>query len=56
VIDVLPRWEYAVLSLIRASTVQSRLDEVGQNGWELVSVIPLDPMSTNVTLYLKREL
>lgn len=46
-------WEYATVPLIVHATKQI-LDQWGEDGWELVQVIP-GPDGTNLVAYLKRE-
>jgi hypothetical protein len=47
------KWEYATIPLIIHATKQI-LDQWGEDGWELVQVIP-GPNGTNPVAYLKRE-
>jgi hypothetical protein len=46
-------WEYATVPLISHITKQI-LDTWGEDGWELVTVIP-GPNPENLVAYLKRE-
>ena len=46
------KWEYATIPLIIHST-QAILDTWGDDGWELVAVIP-GPDGQNLVAYLKR--
>ncbi len=46
------QWEYVTVPLIVHSTKQI-LDQWGEDGWELVQVVPGD--SGNLVAYLKRE-
>lgn len=48
------RWEYATVPLLIHATKQI-LDTWGQDGWELVQVVP-GPNAENVVAYLKRPL
>ena len=45
-------WEYATIPLLIHST-KAILDTWGEEGWELVQVIP-GPDSSNLVAYLKR--
>jgi len=45
-------WEYATVPLLIHATKQI-LDTWGEDGWELVSVLP-GPSSDNLVAYLKR--
>lgn len=47
-------WEYATVPLLVHATKQI-LDTWGQDGWELVQVVP-GPNSENVVAYLKRPI
>jgi hypothetical protein len=47
------KWEYATVPLLVHVTKQI-LDNWGQDGWELVQVVP-GPNPENVVAYLKRE-
>lgn len=44
------KWEYKVLE----NVLPAELNILGQDGWELVSVVSRPPVG-NVTAYLKRE-
>ncbi|MGO0576476.1 DUF4177 domain-containing protein [Ornithinimicrobium panacihumi] len=46
------QWEYATVPLIIHATKQI-LDQWGEDGWELVQVVP-GPDGTNLVAYLKR--
>lgn len=46
------KWEYATVPLLVHATKQI-LDTWGQDGWELVQVVP-GPNTENVVAYLKR--
>ena len=46
------KWEYATVPLIVHATKQI-LDQWGEDGWELVTVIP-GPEGNNPVAYLKR--
>ena len=46
-------WEYATVPLLIHATKQI-LDTWGQDGWELVQVVP-GPNPENMVAYLKRE-
>ena len=48
------KWEYATVPLLVHVTKQI-LDNWGQDGWELVTVIP-GPTPENLVAYFKREL
>lgn len=48
------KWEYATVPLLIHATKQI-LDTWGQDGWELVQVVP-GPNAENVVAYLKRPL
>jgi hypothetical protein len=48
------RWEYATVPLLVHATKQI-LDNWGQDGWELVTVLP-GPNPENLVAYFKREL
>lgn len=48
------RWEYATVPLLIHATKQI-LDTWGQDGWELVQVVP-GPNAENMVAYLKRPL
>ena len=47
------KWEYATIPLIIHST-KAILDTWGDDGWELVAVIP-GPDGQNLVAYLKRQ-
>jgi len=47
------KWEYATVPLLVHATKQI-LDTWGEDGWELVTVIP-GPNPENMVAYLKRE-
>ncbi len=47
-------WEYATVPLIVHATKQI-LDQWGQDGWELVQVVPGPDGGSNLVAYLKRE-
>ncbi|GAA5036749.1 hypothetical protein GCM10023317_91050 [Actinopolymorpha pittospori] len=47
------KWEYATVPLLVHATKQI-LDNWGEDGWELVQVVP-GPNPENVVAYLKRE-
>ncbi len=47
------KWEYATVPLIVHATKQI-LDNWGQDGWELVTVLP-GPNPENLVAYFKRE-
>ena len=49
----MPKWEYATVPLLVHATKQI-LDNWGDDGWELVTVIP-GPNSEQLVAYLKRE-
>lgn len=48
------KWEYATVPLLIHATKQI-LDTWGQDGWELVQVVP-GPNAENMVAYLKRPL
>lgn len=48
------KWEYATVPLLTHATKQI-LDNWGQDGWELVSVLP-GPTGEQHVAYMKREL
>ncbi|AEK91543.1 Hypothetical protein CpPAT10_0208 [Corynebacterium pseudotuberculosis PAT10] len=52
VIDM-TKWEYATVPLLTHATKQI-LDTWGEDGWELVNVVP-GPNPENVVAYMKRE-
>jgi hypothetical protein len=52
VLGMTARWEYATVPLLVHATKQI-LDTWGQDGWELVQVVP-GPNPENVVAYLKR--
>ena len=47
------KWEYATVPLLTHATKQM-LDTWGEDGWELVSVVP-GPTQDNGVAYMKRE-
>jgi hypothetical protein len=49
----MPKWEYATAPLLVHATKQI-LDNWGEDGWELVQVVP-GPNPENVVAYLKRR-
>ncbi|ASU81892.1 DUF4177 domain-containing protein [Nocardiopsis gilva YIM 90087] len=53
------KWEYATVPLLSHATKQI-LDNWGEDGWELVAVIPApavdaDPRNQQLVAYMKRE-
>ncbi len=46
-------WEYATIPLLTHATKQI-LDQWGQDGWELVQVVPGPTGSDNLVAYMKR--
>ena len=50
---VMTKWEYATIPLIIHATKQI-LDQWGEDGWELVQVVP-GPDGNGLVAYLKRE-
>jgi Domain of unknown function (DUF4177) len=50
----MPQWEYVTVPLIVHATKQI-LDQWGEDGWELVQVIPGPPDGQGLVAYLKRE-
>ena len=46
-------WEYATVPLLTHATKQI-LDQWGQDGWELVQVVPGPTGSDNLVAYMKR--
>lgn len=48
------RWEYATVPLIIHATKQI-LDQWGEDGWELVQVVPGPGSTEDLVAYLKRE-
>ncbi len=46
-------WEYATVPLIIHAT-KAILDQWGEDGWELVQVVPGPSDSSNLVAYLKR--
>jgi hypothetical protein len=50
----MPKWEYATVVLLTHATKQI-LDTWGEDGWELVQVIPGPSGSENLVAYMKRE-
>ncbi|GLU47202.1 hypothetical protein Nans01_15530 [Nocardiopsis ansamitocini] len=58
-VALMTKWEYATVPLLSHATKQI-LDNWGEDGWELVSVIPGpsvdgDPRNQQLVAYLKRE-
>ena len=51
--SVMAKWEYATVPLLVHATKQI-LDNWGDDGWELVAVIP-GPNSEQLVAYMKRE-
>lgn len=51
-VDVMTTWEYATVPLLVHATKQI-LDSWGEDGWELVQVVP-GPNPENLVAYLKR--
>ena len=49
------KWEYSTIPLLTHATKQI-LDHWGQDGWELVQVVPGPTGSENLVAYLKRPL
>jgi hypothetical protein len=49
----MPKWEYVTVPLLVHATKQI-LDNWGDDGWELVAVVP-GPNSEQLVAYLKRE-
>ncbi len=47
-------WEYSTVPLITHATKQI-LDQWGEDGWELVQVVPGPEGSSNLVAYMKRE-
>ena len=47
------QWEYATVPLIVHATKQI-LDQWGEDGWELVQVVPGPEGSINLVAYMKR--
>jgi len=52
-LDPMSKWEYATVPLIIHATKQI-LDTWGDDGWELVQVVP-GPDGNGLVAYLKRE-
>ena len=50
--QVMQKWEYATVPLLVHATKQI-LDNWGEDGWELVQVVP-GPNSENLVAYMKR--
>ncbi|MCW2521029.1 MAG: hypothetical protein JWR46_3648 [Mycobacterium sp.] len=48
----LTRWEYVTVALLTHATKQI-LDQWGEDGWELVSVVP-GPTGEQLVAYMKR--
>ena len=46
-------WEYATIPLLTHNT-KAILDQWGEDGWELVQVVPGPAGSANLVAYLKR--
>lgn len=58
-VGAMTKWEYATVPLLSHATKQI-LDNWGEDGWELVTVIPGptigdDPRNQQLVAYLKRE-
>lgn len=53
-LTAMTKWEYATVPLLIHATKQI-LDTWGQDGWELVQVVP-GPNAENVVAYLKRPI
>ncbi len=53
VLGMVKKFEYATVPLLTHATKQI-LDTWGEDGWELVSVVP-GPNPENVVAYMKRE-
>lgn len=53
VLDMATTWEYATVPLIIHAT-KAILDQWGEDGWELVQVVPGPADSNNLVAYLKR--
>ncbi|GAB3206423.1 protein of unknown function [Marinactinospora thermotolerans DSM 45154] len=58
-VSLMTKWEYATVPLLSHATKQI-LDNWGEDGWELVSVIPGpsvdgDPRNQQLVAYMKRE-
>jgi len=51
--DGMTKWEYATVPLIVHATKQI-LDQWGEDGWELVQVVP-GPDGNSLVAYLKRQ-
>jgi hypothetical protein len=49
----MPKWEYVTVPLLVHATKQI-LDTWGEDGWELVQVVP-GPSAANMVAYLKRQ-
>ncbi|GGV23670.1 hypothetical protein GCM10010182_52750 [Actinomadura cremea] len=52
-VNPMKKWEYATVPLLVHATKQI-LDNWGQDGWELVTVLP-GPNPENLVAYFKRE-
>lgn len=52
-LSAMKKWEYATVPLLVHATKQI-LDNWGQDGWELVTVLP-GPNPENLVAYFKRE-
>lgn len=48
------KWEYATVPLLVHATKQI-LDQWGEDGWELVQVVPAPNNSESLVAYLKRQ-
>ncbi|GGJ60026.1 hypothetical protein GCM10007173_18530 [Glutamicibacter ardleyensis] len=51
-VSSMTKWEYATLPLVIHATKQI-LDQWGDDGWELVAIVP-GPNGTNPVAYMKR--
>jgi hypothetical protein len=51
-VNAMQKWEYATVPLLVHATKQI-LDNWGEDGWELVSVVP-GPNPENLVAYMKR--
>ncbi|MDO5049138.1 MAG: DUF4177 domain-containing protein [Actinomycetaceae bacterium] len=49
------KWEYATVPLLVHAT-KAILDQWGQDGWELVQVVPAPGNSENLVAYMKRPI
>ena len=52
-VEPMTTWEYVTVPLITHATKQI-LDQWGQDGWELVQVVPGPTGSDNLVAYMKR--